>query len=284
MNLKSPKVTVVIPCYNDHKYIKETIDSVLSQTFKNIEVIIVDDGSNQVTKKVLASIEHPKITVLTQENGGLSNARNNGFKKAKSPYVLTIDSDDTFEPNFLQKAVTILDKQEDAIAVSSHCNIFDGNYNTIHKHTPKGGSIQNFLFDNNSTSFALIRKSIWEKVGGYDESMKKGFEDWEFWIATTKLGGKVVMIPEFLFNYRYKTISMSKDAKQNHREQNLAYIYKKHEDVYKNNFSGVVDYISELAIRHKRNELKYKNSKEYKIGRIFIYPLRVVKKIFRYKL
>lgn len=279
MNLKSPKVTVVIPCYNDHKYIKETIDSVLNQTFKDIEVIIVDDGSNQATKKVLASIEHPKITVLTQENGGLSNARNSGFKKAKASYVLTIDSDDTFEPTFLQKAVAILDTQEDAVAVSSHCNIFEGNYSIIHKHTPKGGSIQNFLFDNNSTSFALIRKSIWEKVGGYDENMKKGFEDWEFWIAATKLGGKVVMIPEFLFNYRYKTISMSKDAKQNHREQNLAYIYKKHEDIYKNNFSGVVDYISELAIRHKRNELKYKNSLDFKIGRFLLLPLRTLKKL-----
>lgn len=280
MQNKIPKVSVIIPCYNDEVFIKETITAILNQTFQDFEVIIVDDGSNNKTKIVLANIKHPKISILEQTNGGLSNARNNGFKKAKGEYVLTIDSDDTFDKIFLEKAVTILDENEAIAAVSSYCNIFEGNYNIINKHTPKGGGLNNFLFDNNSTSFALIRKSNWQEIGGYDEKMIHGFEDWEFWISVTKNGGLVHMIPEFLFNYRYKKKSMSKDSKQNYREKNLSYIYKKHQDVYKNNFNEVVDFITALAIRHKRNEIKYKNSIDFKIGKFILYPVRLIKRIF----
>lgn len=277
-----PKVSVVIPCYNDEVYISETISSVLNQTFKDIEVIIVDDGSNQTTKNVLKTFKDPKVTVLSQDNGGLSNARNNGFKKAKAEYILTIDSDDTMAPTFIEKAVRILDKKESVLAVSCYCNIFENNEDTIiHKHEPKGGGVNNFLFDNNSTSFALIRKNIWEKVGGYDESMKNGFEDWEFWIAITKTGGKVEVIPEFLFNYRHKTVSMSKTSKMFYREKNLGYIYKKHQDIYKENFVELVNFLTNLAKRNKKNELKYKNSLDFKFGNFFLKPLRFVKRIFR---
>lgn len=280
MIIKKPKVSVVIPCYNDKEFINETVESILNQTFRDFNVIIVDDGSNIDTKEVLKKINHPKVSILEQKNGGLSNARNNGFKKASGKYILSIDSDDTLDVSFLEKAIIILDEKENVSAVSSFCNIFEGNYKLISKHTPKGGGLKNFLFDNNSTSFALIRKSSWEKIGGYDEKMINGFEDWEFWISMTKNGGYVHIIEEFLFNYRYKSISMSKDSKKNHREKNIAYIYKKHKDIYLNHFSELVDFLSELASRNKRNEIKYKTSIEFKIGKIILFPARFFKRIF----
>jgi glycosyltransferase involved in cell wall biosynthesis len=277
---ETSKVTVVIPCYNDKDFIEETLNSVLKQTFQDFQIIIVDDGSNKSTKEVLKKINHPNISILEQENGGLSNARNNGFKKAGGKYILSIDSDDTLDASFLEKAVLILDEKENVSAVSSYCNIFEGNYKFISKHLPKGGGLSNFLFDNNCTSFALIRKSSWEKIDGYDEKMINGFEDWEFWISVTKDGGYVHMIEEFLFNYRQKSISMSKESKKNHREKNLAYIYKKHKDIYANHFTNVVDFLSELAARNKRNEIKYKTSIDFKIGKIILFPFRAFKRMF----
>ncbi len=116
-------------------------------------------------------------------------------------------------------------------------------------------------------------------MGGYDEKMINGFEDWEFWIAMTKTGLEVYTIPEFLFHYRQKEISMSKDSKMNFRESNLNYIYKKHSDLYGNHFSQVVDFLTELAQRNKRNEIKYKNSLEFKIGNSILSPVRWLKKI-----
>ncbi len=279
MNIINPKVSVVIPCYNDKDYINETVKAVLDQTFQDFDIVIVDDGSNQETKNVLATIKNEKVTIINQENKGLSAARNTGFKVAKGVYVLAIDSDDTLDVSFLEKAVVILDKNEKIGAVSSHCTIFVGNHKIIDYHKPKGGSVSSFLFDNNSVSFALIRKSSWEIVGGYDEKMINGFEDWEFWIAMTKTGLEVYTIPEFLFHYRQKEISMSKESKMNFRESNLNYIYKKHSDLYGNHFSQVVDFLTELAQRNKRNEIKYKNSLEFKIGNSILSPVRWLKKI-----
>ncbi|WP_282073730.1 glycosyltransferase family 2 protein [Polaribacter atrinae] len=280
MNLNSPKVSIVIPCYNYKDYIEETVSSILNQNFKDFEVIIVDDGSNSETKDVLRKINNSKVTILEQENSGASNARNNGVKKALGQYILTLDSDDTFHFTFLEKAVAILDNDKAVTAVSSHCNIFIEKDTIIDTHTPKGGGLENFLFDNNSTSFALIRKSFWEKIGGYDEKMTNGFEDWEFWISFTRNGGYIHMIPELLFNYRYKKKSLNVDSKENHREANLAYIYKKHSDIYKLHFLELVDFLSELAARNKRNEIKYKTSIDFKIGNIFLFPFRYFKRIF----
>jgi glycosyltransferase involved in cell wall biosynthesis len=277
MDTNSPKVSVIIPCYNDESYIQEAVQSVLSQTFQDFEIIIVDDGSNVSTKKVLSFFKNEKIQIITQTNQGLSVARNNGIKIARAEYLLILDGDDTFEKSFLEKAILILDKDETIGAVSSYCNLFINKNQVIHKHYPKGGGIANFLFDNNCVSFALIRKKCWASIGGYDEAMKNGFEDWEFWIAITKKGWSIFTIQEFLFNYRQKQRSMSKQSKANFRESNLKYIYLKHHELYQNKFEETVTFLTDLASRNKINEVKCKNSIDYKIGKLFLAPFRFIK-------
>lgn len=281
MTAYQPKVSVIIPCYNDKEYIQETISSVLNQTFQDFEVIIVDDGSDVATKKFLSGIHHEKIRLISQENKGLSAARNTGIENAIGDYILTIDSDDTFDSSFLEKAVAVLDANPTVCAVSSYCNIFIDDHKIISLHAPIGGGVDNFLFDNNSVSFALFRKSSWKTIGGYDEQMRKGFEDWEFWIAMTKQCGTVYIIPEYLFNYRQKAVSMSKDTKMFHREANLNYIYKKHQDVYSKKFPEVVDYLTDLAARNKRNEIKFRNSIDFKIGEKLLQPVRFIKHLLK---
>lgn len=279
MSPNNPKVSVVIPCYNDKDYIQETVQSVLDQTFQDFEIIIVDDGSNEATKKILANIKNDKIQIITQINQGSSAARNNGIKAANALYVLVLDGDDTVDAFFLEKAVAILEDNQAIGAVSSYCNLFIKNHQVVQKHLPKGGGISNFLFDNNCVSFALIRKKCWEEIEGYDELMKNGFEDWEFWIAMTKRGWDIFVIPEFLFNYRQKKSneSLDKISKIYFRETNLNYIYKKHQDIYQLHFVEAVDNLINLAQRNKRNELKYKNSIDFKIGRFLLFPFRFFK-------
>ncbi|RXR17757.1 glycosyltransferase family 2 protein [Flavobacterium amnicola] len=279
----NPKVSVVIPCYNDKDYIQETVQSVLNQTFQDFEIIIVDDGSDEATKRVLSGFKNEKLQIITQLNQGSSIARNNGFKVAKAEYILTLDGDDTFDTRFLEKAVPILDENQRIGAVSCYCNIFVNNHQIIHQHSPKGGSVDDFLFDNNSVSFALIRKKCWETIGGYDEKMKNGFEDWEFWIALTKSGWTIFTIPEFLFNYRQKEaqLSLDKASKIYHREANLKYIYLKHQELYQKHFTETVTYLTDLADRNKKNELKYKNAIEFKIGKLILQPFRYIKNCFK---
>lgn len=273
----NPLVSVVIPCYNDKDYIQEAVQSVLDQTFQDFEIIVVDDGSNQATKRKISYIKNKKLQIITQKNQGLSTARNNGIKASSAEYILILDGDDTVDTSFLEKAVAILEENQAIGAVSSYCNLFIKNHQVINKHLPKGGGIDNFLFDNNSVSFALIRKKRWEEIGGYDEQMKSGFEDWEFWISMTKRGWEIFVIPEYLFNYRQKDKSMSKGSKMNFREANLNYIYKKHQDVYQQHFAETVDYWTNLAKRNKKNEIKYKSSLDFKLGRFLLFPLRFFK-------
>lgn len=281
MKSLTPKISIVIPCYNDGEYIDETLESVFRQTFQDFEVIIVDDGSDVPTKKKLSNIGHEKVRILTQENEGLSAARNAGIRNSNGDYILLLDSDDIFEDSFLDKANSVLDANSSISAVSSYCNIFINNHQVIAKYEPIGGGISNFMFDNNCVSFALIRKQEWQRIGGYDELMRNGFEDWEFWINITKSGGEIYIIPEYLFNYRQKKKkSLAKYAKKYFREQNLQYIYKKHQDIYAGSFIKVVDFLTSLAQRNKHNEIKYKNSLEYKLGRIILFPLRKIKRIF----
>lgn len=281
MNSKSPIVSIIIPCYNERDYVKETIQSILNQTFQDFEIIIIDDGSNETIRIFLHALTSNRIRVISQKHKGPSSARNTGFNLAKGNFILAIDSDDTVESIFLEKAVKILNADTASGAVSCYCNVFVKKAKILSKHEPKGGGINNFLFDNNSVSFALIRKEAWLDVGGYDEYMINGFEDWEFWISMTKKGWNIHMIPEFLFNYRKKSKnSVDQNSKLNYREANLNYIYKKHQDIYAPFFCEVVDFLTNLAQRNKRNEIKYKNSLENRIGRIILFPLRKIKYIF----
>lgn len=276
-----PKVSIVIPCFNDGIYIKDAVDSALNQTFKDFEIIIVDDGSNIETHNVLKTIVHSKVKLIVQENKGLSAARNIGFEKAKGVYVLTLDADDVFEPSFLEKAVVVLDSYKDVGFVSCFVNSFTELNKPFYKNEPKGGNIENFLFRNNAVGNSLYRKKCWELVGGYDEAMKKGYEDWEFHVAITKRGWRSYIIKEYLFNYRNKPNSMLKISNKNYEEENVKYVFNKHKDIYSINYEKVVDYLLGIALRHKHNEIKRINSIDFKIGRLVLKPLRLFKKLFK---
>ncbi len=95
-------VSIIIPCYNDEQYIEQCVNSALNQTYSNIEVIVVDDGSNRKTKTVLKKLEPNITTLITQNNQGQSTARNVGIRYAKGNYILVLDSDDYFEPTFCE--------------------------------------------------------------------------------------------------------------------------------------------------------------------------------------
>ena len=160
---KNPLVSVVIPCYNDAQYIEQSVYSALNQTYTNIEVIVVDDGSNEETKEVLKKLE-PKITkLITQKNKGQSSARNIGIKEAKGEYILVLDSDDFFEPTFCEKAIEILKKKNKAKIVTSYTNRIK-NSHILDVFKPKGGLLDDFLFSNGAMGSCMFKKEDWKLV------------------------------------------------------------------------------------------------------------------------
>lgn len=202
-------VSIVIPAYNQAQWLPEAIQSALNQTVP-CEVIVVDDGSTDNTFEIAQ--KYP-VRLLVKENGGLSNARNMGISVATGEWILTLDADDKIASDFVEKCLQYKDKYD--IIGTGQEEFGDSNNKTIFKTNP---TLQDFVQNNQINCCSLFRKEIWEKIGGYDEEMKLGYEDWDFWLRSTKSGYKVVTVPEHLFFYRKHGVSMVTNAIKNHNQ------------------------------------------------------------------
>jgi glycosyltransferase involved in cell wall biosynthesis len=224
-------ISVVIPCYNDGQFLPETVDRVKQQTYKNLEIIIVNDGSDDPhTINVLAELSKDNsLTILHKENGRMSSARNYGVKHAKGGIIVPLDADDYFHPTFFEKAVPLLFSDPQIGVVTSYIRKF-GKDTGLFK--VRGGNIYNFLFSNQCPACAMIKRTCWDEIGGYDEEMKLGFEDWEFYLRLTAAGYKVHVIPKALFYYRQTNKSTLHNDTYPNKGILVDYILKKHKDVY----------------------------------------------------
>jgi glycosyltransferase involved in cell wall biosynthesis len=278
---KTNNVTAVIPCYNDGAYIQEALDSLLNQTIVPDKIIIVDDGSDVLTRSIIQKINHPIISIIYQENLGVAAARNNAISKVETTFVLTLDADDTFEPTFIEKALVAIKSVPEIVAVCCHYKKFKKQkpYGDVIK--PLGGSAVSFLVKNNGIACALFKKEIWESVNGYDTNFDKGYEDWEFWISALKNNNVMYVIPEVLFFYRTKDVSRDQIALSKHDLSLKKQIFNKHQDLYLEHFEKV--YL-ELIWRQKaslQTVVNIKNGKTYKVGIAILSPIRFLKSIFK---
>jgi glycosyltransferase involved in cell wall biosynthesis len=193
-------VTVVIPHYNRADTIDDTLDSLLAQTYKRFDVIIIDDGSSdEESIKKLKAIEAGgyQAKFVYQKNQGVAAARNNGIKISKGKYVVCLDSDDILEPTYLEKAIVILETNPDISIVTSYMSVF-GVVNEQFEHV--AFDPMRLFKDNMIITAAMFTKQAWRSVGGYKSNI--GYEDWEFWINMSEHGFWAKQIEEPLFRYR----------------------------------------------------------------------------------
>jgi len=269
-------VSVIIPCHNHGNYIHEAIDSILHQTYQDFEIIIVNDGSDDVeTLNILKQIDIRNTRVYHKENGDVASARNYGIKKSRGEYILTLDADDKFDPSFLEKGLNILASQPQTGMVTCYVKRF-GN-NKVSTNQFSGGNVTDFLVKNNAVACLLFRYKCWEDVGGYDENIS-GYEDWEFAINVTKQGWSVYSIPEYLFYYRKVEGSMY-DRVSEERPEIIKYIVQKHKDVFQQNIVDVI-YEKERSLKELRGvNDKFQNSIALKIGTVILTPFNFVRTI-----
>jgi glycosyltransferase involved in cell wall biosynthesis len=284
MSKPQPYISVIVPCYKQSHFLDGSLQSVLDQTYLNWECIIVNDGSPDDTESVAKQWceKDDRFKYIFKENGGLSSARNSGIKIASGVYILPLDADDLLHVHYLTKLAPVLDLNQEIGIVSCYTSIFRNNIsNIIDELKPKGDQVKNLLYQNQLVATSLYRKSLWIDVGGYDESMKKGFEDWEFWIASTKLGNFYKIIPEFLFYYRKATESMLVNTIKNHFEDNKEYIIKKHKELYIadfDNYTSVMFY----QLRTYRNEgVKLKSSMSFRFAKKLANPVVALRKLIK---
>jgi glycosyltransferase involved in cell wall biosynthesis len=189
-------VSVIIPCYNSGATLKKTIDSIKKQSYRNIEIVVVDDGSDcKMTKNFLDSLNG--IHLIRQKNKGLASARNAGILFAKGELILPLDSDDWLHPTMIKSLLDVLQSQSgfycycDTVLEGERSGLLSKEYNFFEQ-----------LFLNQLPYCLLFRKSLWQIVGGYDESMILGYEDWEFNIRLGKAGYFPIHVSQPLFHYR----------------------------------------------------------------------------------
>ena len=192
-----PRVAVVIPCYNDGRFLIETLESVWEQ--EPCEIVVVDDGSTDVrTLAVLADLREAGVRVVTQPNRGLSAARMTGVSHTSARYVHPLDADDRLTPGALTHLADALDARPEA-------DLAWGDYFCFGAFTcrvpgARGLDPWRITYVNEIVGTTMIRRSALAAVDGWD--MGSGFEDWDLWMKLAEVGARGVHIPTVTLQYR----------------------------------------------------------------------------------
>lgn len=287
---KIPKISVIIPCYNHGEFLNETVESVLGQTFKDYEIIIVDDGSTDTdTLHILDSLKkkYSEVKIIRQSNGGPANARNNGIKVSRGEFFLPLDFDDTIDPRMLGKCHALISKNPNLGFVYTYTHFF-GAEDFVWKNPEY--NFYDLLRANQTTVSALTRKKAWEEIGGFDENKKNGYEDWEFWLNLGEHGWYGKLIKEPLFNYRKGGESRVSASELKYGEA-VRYIRGKHRDLYakesrkrikkiwksRRDENGLMNFVSRLEGAGIYDPALWKRRPIAALGRLV--PVRVKRKI-----
>lgn len=202
------RISVLIPCFNHGAFVGDAIASVRAQTFTDVEVLVVDDGSTEAaTLRVLEELARGGVVVRRTENRGLPAARNLAARHATGEFLCALDADDRLAPEWFAKAVAVLDARPDIAFVSHWLETFGDERWTW---APERCDLPALLARNTVNGAAVVRRASFDAVGGYDESMRDGCEDWDFWLRLVKAGHQGHIVPEVLFHYRRRADSMSR--------------------------------------------------------------------------
>ncbi len=224
-----PRVSVVIPCFNQGQYVDDAINSIINQSFKDIEIVLIEDCStDNFTQEYIRKKDFPNTKkIINGRNLGVSASRNKAIQAARGIFILPLDADDMIHPEFISAAIDIIDN-DIADVVYSKVDFFGdckGSFNL-----PKF-SLHTMLQNNLVVNTALFRKSAWGHVSGYSSEMKAGVEDWDFWLSLIESGQRFHRINRSLFYYRQHGISRTTGAKSNEKELREL-IFHRHKNLY----------------------------------------------------
>jgi glycosyltransferase involved in cell wall biosynthesis len=210
-NNENVLVSIIIPLYNAERFIKETIKCLLAQTWENVELIIVNDGSTDSSLEIAKTYENENVRILSQDNKGAGSARNRGYLVAKGTRIIFFDADDFVDPHFIKSQMECLGNQNDSVCVSAWGR-FDGfNKQTFNKNTNDNKCeltfeewIRYYWRNNTHTTppgRILIPRLIIERAGSWNESLTLN-DDFEFFARVFCEAKKIIYNPHTLFYYR----------------------------------------------------------------------------------
>lgn len=253
-----PSVAVVVPVFNPGRLLIETVESVRRQT-QPCELVLVDDGSTDAeTLKVLASLDTDDVLVIRQENAGAGSARNAGIRATRATYILPVDADDLIEPDYVEQAVDVLERRPEVGVVYCRADRFGDAHGPweLPPFDPGAMAVDNIVF-----ATAMFRRADWELVGGYDEALRRGGEDWDFWLSLMELGRQVVQLPDVLFHYRIH------GEPRNFHRHDLAGLYA---DLFRKHERFFLDHLDVIYERRfeAQDELRRLREIEHRVSRL----------------
>lgn len=249
-------VSIIVPCHNQAQYLDEALQSVLDQTYTHWECMVVNDGSPDHTEEVAHkwTEKDSRFKYLYQENAGVSGARNFGIAHATGEFILPLDADDKISVNYIEECLKNTDNKNIKV-VYGKAQFFGEQEGAL---SLRKATIENLLQYNCIHCSGLYRKTAWSLNNGYDENMKHGFEDWEFWINMLKRGGEAVALEQCILYYRIKPLSRSTEINSNLKKNDVMinYIFQKHIDLY--GYTSVYDlYKEKLKLENKIRNFQF---------------------------
>lgn len=212
----NPKISVIIPAYNQAHYVAQAIQSVLVQTCPDFELIIVDDGSTDATPLIIAGIQDPRMRVIRQSNTGLSAARNAGLDQSSAPFVTFLDADDYFLPHKLELLLNFMESHPELGLGAGKPRYVDNADNVIpsSKTTPVPLKLPECLFENPICVSAILLRRTWLKqVGFFDETLR-ACEDWDLWLRLLAVRCPMAWIEHEVVAYRIHPGQMTSQAER----------------------------------------------------------------------
>ena len=222
--INSPLVTVLIPCCNVERYIESSLMNVINQTYKNLEILVIDDGSTDNTRSILVQLakKDKRINLIyNQENNGLIKSLNNGIEIAKGEYIARTDADDLVEKNWIEELIYILEKSPEILAIGAHANIINNKNKVLNQITPPEyhqDIIEMMPFSCPIIHpVSIIRSSVFKKNKlRYDENYIYA-EDYKLWLEISKIG-KLHNLQKILINYRIHENQVSSKRQKEQEE------------------------------------------------------------------
>jgi len=211
----APLLSVVIPSFNMARWIEAAVQSVLDQTLRDLEVVVVDDGSTDATPQILAAIPDKRLRVVRQTNGGLAAARNTGIRAARGVFLGLLDGDDTWMPQKAERQVAVLQRDPGLTLTYSHSAYLDED------GTPSGLLLRSdhaapdwrdMILRNHvgNGSTPIGRTADFIEAGLFNEQLRTAAEDYEMWPRMMhRTGRRIALVPEVLTGYRVRNSSSS---------------------------------------------------------------------------
>ena len=266
-----PLVSVITTCYNDGKYILDTVKSVEKSTYANVEHIIINDGSTDAyTLEVLNKINSHRVKIIHSKNQGVCNARNTAVKHSCGKYLLPLDGDDLISSQYIARAVERFESDESIKLVACNYRLF-GKINKSIQIEPY--SMEKLLGHNLYVVSSVFKRADFDNVGGFNLNMSFGLEDWDFWINLLKNDGRVVVLEGEHFFYRIKPHHTSRNASMTQDTHNKLrrILWENHHELYSCFFPNP---------RQTFEYLNVVNSKEYRLGKFLLAPIRSMRRRF----